>query len=190
MEPSRESRAPRVFALLSDSIVLRIFRLWRIGTSDINSTPPATTVSHWPAAIIPTARKQINNQLLSFLCCRMLKFNAISICLCKLTDHGCLEWCVCLSELHAFNNRYCHKMCVFSTCGHCLVGGNTRHRHRVSRSLIWESSTECRLQENKSKCNSKLTSLLNNFILGNQAAKVMFLRKGLSLMMGHKRNST
>lgn len=96
MEPSRESRAPRVFALFSDSIVFRIFRLWRIGTSDINSTPPATTASHWPAAIKPAARKQINNQQLSCLWCRMLKFYSISICSCMLCDHWLFRVMCCI----------------------------------------------------------------------------------------------
>lgn len=55
MPPIRLSLWPRVLALLRDSMVFLILRLWRIGTSDMNSTPPATTVSHWPAAIRPTA---------------------------------------------------------------------------------------------------------------------------------------
>lgn len=55
MLPIRLSLWPRVLALLRDSMVFLILRLWRIGTSDMNSTPPATTVSHWPAAIRPTA---------------------------------------------------------------------------------------------------------------------------------------
>lgn len=53
--PIRLSLWPTVFALLRDSMVFLILRLWRIGTSDMNSTPPATTASHWPAAIRPTA---------------------------------------------------------------------------------------------------------------------------------------
>lgn len=55
MLPIRLSLWPRVFALLRDSMVFLILRLWRMGTSDMNSTPPATTASHWPAAIRPTA---------------------------------------------------------------------------------------------------------------------------------------
>lgn len=55
---SRPSLCPRVFALLRDSMVFLIFRLWRIGTSDMNSSPPATTASHWPAAIRPTAAER------------------------------------------------------------------------------------------------------------------------------------
>lgn len=55
MLPIRPSLWPRVLALLRDSMVFLILRLWRIGTSDMNSTPPATTASHWPAAIRPAA---------------------------------------------------------------------------------------------------------------------------------------
>lgn len=44
-----------VFALLKSNMIFLIFLLCRIGTSDINSTPPATTASHWPAAISPMA---------------------------------------------------------------------------------------------------------------------------------------
>lgn len=47
------SRWPTVFALLARSINERILRLWRIGTSDINSTPPATIASYVPVAISP-----------------------------------------------------------------------------------------------------------------------------------------
>lgn len=62
MLPIRPSLWPRVLALLRDSMVFRILRLWRMGTSDMNSTPPATTASHWPAAIRPAAlfKKKIN----------------------------------------------------------------------------------------------------------------------------------
>ena len=54
MPPIRLSLWPNVLALFRDSMVLRILRLWRMGTSDMNSTPPATMVSHWPDAIRPT----------------------------------------------------------------------------------------------------------------------------------------
>lgn len=60
MLPIRLSRCPRVLALLRDSMVFLILRLWRMGTSDMNSTPPATTASHWPAAISPTAAEERN----------------------------------------------------------------------------------------------------------------------------------
>ena len=56
--PSRLSLWPRDLALLRDSMVFLILRLWRMGTSDMNSTPPATTASHWPAAIRPTATQR------------------------------------------------------------------------------------------------------------------------------------
>lgn len=58
MLPIKLSLWPNVFALLRDSMVFLILRLWRIGTSDMNSTPPATILSHWPAAIMPTAREK------------------------------------------------------------------------------------------------------------------------------------
>lgn len=54
MEPSRDSLWPSVLALLRESMVFLILRLWRMGTSDMNSTPPATIASHWPAAMSPT----------------------------------------------------------------------------------------------------------------------------------------
>ena len=45
--------APVVLALASDIIIPRIFLLCRMGTSDMNSTPPAITASVYPVAIIP-----------------------------------------------------------------------------------------------------------------------------------------
>lgn len=60
MLPIRPSLWPRVLALLRDSMVFLILRLWRMGTSDMNSTPPATMASHWPAAIRPTPLLKIN----------------------------------------------------------------------------------------------------------------------------------
>ena len=40
--------APNVLALVEDIIRFLIFREWRIGTSDINSTPPAMQTSYTP----------------------------------------------------------------------------------------------------------------------------------------------
>lgn len=62
MLPIKPSLAPRVFALLRDSMVFLILRLWRIGTSDMNSTPPATIASHWPAAIRPTPGEEVGER--------------------------------------------------------------------------------------------------------------------------------
>ena len=48
---------PIVLALLMSSMSFLIFLLCRIGTSDMNSTPPAIATSIFPDAIKPTAEK-------------------------------------------------------------------------------------------------------------------------------------
>merc|ERR1719187_2106489 len=53
MEASRPSLAPSVLALVLFSINWRIFLEWRMGTSDMNSTPPAMATSYTPALMSP-----------------------------------------------------------------------------------------------------------------------------------------
>lgn len=51
---NNDNFCPNVFALFARNIRDLILRLNLIGTSDMNSTPPATIISYVPLAIKPT----------------------------------------------------------------------------------------------------------------------------------------
>ena len=97
--PNRPSLAGIVLAFVDESMMLRILRLWRIGTSDMNSTPPATTASHWPAAIrpIPEEKKVWHNedelQLMTFLLYEWSKYKSyIKVTIFPLNKENKYNW--------------------------------------------------------------------------------------------------
>lgn len=121
MLPIRLSLWPRVLALLRDSMVFLILRLWRIGTSDMNSTPPATTVSHWPAAIRPTAadNKRKDKKMSAGNKCThagLIRFYVSSPVGCIYFKKRCFAWRIHLRSLPCWRRCRPWWRCVPGSC--------------------------------------------------------------------------